>query len=75
MTASYIGIDLHSTVIQICVLDAQGGRIAQELATVEVRRVLGRWAVRLMKSDPLVRASARRLRELNDERRSTNPAE
>jgi transposase len=30
MTVSYIGIDLHRTVIQICVLDAQGERIAEE---------------------------------------------
>jgi len=30
MTTSYIGIDLHRTVIQICVLDQHGERIAEE---------------------------------------------
>jgi transposase len=30
MTTAYIGIDLHRTVIQICVLDARGERIAEE---------------------------------------------
>jgi len=30
MTTAYIGIDLHRTVIQICVLDAGGERIAEE---------------------------------------------
>lgn len=30
MTTAYIGIDLHRSVIQICVLDAGGGRIAEE---------------------------------------------
>jgi transposase len=30
MTTAYIGIDLHRTVIQICVLDACGERIAEE---------------------------------------------
>jgi len=30
MTTAYLGIDLHRTVIQICVLDAQGERIAEE---------------------------------------------
>ncbi len=30
MTTAYIGIDLHRTVIQICVLDERGERIAEE---------------------------------------------
>ena len=30
MTTAYIGIDLHRTVIQICVLDARGERVAEE---------------------------------------------
>lgn len=30
MTTAYIGIDLHRSVIQICVLDAGGERIAEE---------------------------------------------
>ena len=30
MTTAYIGIDLHRTVIQICVLDQRGERIAEE---------------------------------------------
>jgi transposase len=30
MTTAYIGIDLHRTVIQICVLDKRGERIAEE---------------------------------------------
>lgn len=30
MTTAYIGIDLHRTVIQICVLDGQGERLAEE---------------------------------------------
>lgn len=30
MTASYIGIDLHRTVVQVCVLDARGERVAEE---------------------------------------------
>ena len=30
MATAYIGVDLHRTVIQICVLDAQGERLAEE---------------------------------------------
>jgi predicted NBD/HSP70 family sugar kinase len=30
MTTAYIGVDLHRTVIQICVLDARGERVAEE---------------------------------------------
>jgi transposase len=30
MTTAYIGIDLHRTVIQLCVLDERGERIAEE---------------------------------------------
>ena len=30
MSTAYIGIDLHRTVIQICVLDERGERIAEE---------------------------------------------
>jgi len=35
MTASYIGIDLHRTVIQICVLDERGERIGEERVRYE----------------------------------------
>ena len=30
MTTAYFGIDLHRTVIQICVLDARGERVGEE---------------------------------------------
>ena len=37
MTTAYIGIDLHRTVIQICVLDARGERVAEERIRYQTR--------------------------------------